>query len=54
MQTICPGLFALRAGHNLRRGSARLADARIGVTHPIRRFLAGDKQHLVDVGHAAK
>jgi hypothetical protein len=54
MQTVRPGPFASRAGHNLRRGLARLAGTRNGATHPIQRFLAGYGQHLVDVGHAAK
>jgi hypothetical protein len=38
----------------MRRGSARLAGASSGATHPVRRFLADDDQHLVDVGHVAK
>jgi hypothetical protein len=54
MQTIRFDPFVLRAWHNLRRGPARLAGARSGATHPVWRFVAGDGQYLVDVGHAAK
>jgi hypothetical protein len=31
-----------------------MAGACNGVMHPVRRFMAGDGLHLVDVGHAAK
>jgi hypothetical protein len=36
-QMVRPGPFAARAGHNLRRGLARLAGAPSGATHPVRR-----------------
>jgi hypothetical protein len=36
-QTIRSGPFESQAGHNLRRGPARLAGVPSGATHPVRR-----------------
>jgi hypothetical protein len=51
---VCFNLFASRIGYILRRGPVRLTGAPSGTMHHVRRFVAGDGQHLVDVGHAAK